>query len=78
MEVYRYVKHKYMLEENIQKAYSLMLVQYTELLKIKLRKNKGCIKSSTKFDVFNIINIIKLIVFKSEDQKYLTLLLHQE
>ena len=40
--------------------------------------SKGCIKVSTKFDFLKIIKIIKSIIFKFEDYKYLPLLIHQE
>ena len=58
------------LEDNIQKAYSLVLVQLSEVLELKLKKSKGCIKSSTKFYVLELTNIINYINFKFDDQKY--------
>ena len=43
IEVYAYVKRKCMLKENIQKEYSLLLEQFTEFLKRKLKQSKGWI-----------------------------------
>ena len=77
MELYVYMKSKSMLKYNIQKAYYLVLAQCIELLKIKPNHSKGWIEESTKMDVLDIIKIINSVIFQSEDQKYLTLFLHQ-
>ena len=71
-----YVKRKYMLEEKTQKAYSIVLGKFTKLLKRKLKQIKDCSEASTKFDVLEIINIIKSVIFKFEDKKFLPLFLH--
>ena len=67
MEVDVYVKCKFVLEDNIKKAYYLVLGKCTKLIKIKLNQIKGWSKVSTKFDVLNLINIIKYILLKFEN-----------
>ena len=76
-EVDAYANRKSVLEDNIQKAKSLMLGQFTKPLKRKRKQSKGWSEAFTKLDVLNNIKIIKYIIFNIEDQKYLPLFLHQ-
>ena len=68
-----YVKRDFILDENIQKAYSLMLGQCTELLKRKLKTTTDLMTVSTDFDLLGIIKTIRSVIFKFEDQRYLPL-----
>ena len=77
MEADAYVKSTTMTEENNQKAYSLVLRQWTELLKIKLKKSAGRSKKSTNYNVLEIVKLIKYIIFNSKDQKYLPISIHK-
>ena len=70
------MKHRSMLEENIQKSYSVVLGTCTDLLKFKPKQRKGWSGSCTKFYAVELIKIIKYIIFKLEDQKNLSLLIH--
>jgi hypothetical protein len=65
------------LQENIQKAYSLVLGQCTELLRAKLKQSSEWAEVSSTFDVLGLIRLIKSIVFKFDDQKSLPVSLHQ-
>ena len=76
-EAEAHVKRKFILEENTHKAYSLVLVNFTELPKRKINHKKRWSEASTKFDVLKLIKIIKSIIFKFEYQKYLPLQIHQ-
>ncbi len=76
-EVDAYIKRKGQLDENIQKAYSLMLGQCTELLKSKLKQAGNWATVSAAMDVLGLMTLIKGIVYKFEDQKYLPLAIHQ-
>ena len=78
MKVDAYVKRKSVLEETIQKEYSLVLGQCTKMMKSKLKHSTGCSKSFTKFDVLELLKITKSNKFKSGYQKYSPIFLHQE
>ena len=64
-----YVKRDSILDKNIQKAYSLMLGQYTELLKSKLKTTTDWMTVSTDFDLLGHIKTIRSVIFKFEDQR---------
>ena len=64
-------------DENVQKCYSLVLGQYTNLLKSKLKHSHEWHAALTNYDVLILIRIIRTITFKFDEQKYLPLALHQ-
>lgn len=72
-----YIKCRGMLEENMQKAYSLILGQCTELLKSKLKQSTQWESISGSYDLLGLIKAIKAIIFKFKDQKYLVASLHK-
>ena len=78
LELSSYVKRKSVLTSNVQKAYSLVLGQCTDLMlsKIKSSRNWDAIKLSQ--DVLALLNEIKNISFKFEEHKYKPLSLHLE
>lgn len=76
-EIDQYIKRRAMLQENMQKAYLLILGQCTELLKAKLKQLNQWGRVSAAFDVLGLIQLIKSIVFKFDDQKFLPVSLHQ-
>ena len=53
-----------MLKENTHKEFSLVLGQYTKLLKIKLKESKGWIQASAKIYFIELVNTIRFITFK--------------
>jgi hypothetical protein len=61
----------------MQKAYSLILGQCTELLKSKLKQSGDWDQVSTVYDLLGLTRLIKSIVFKFDDQKFLPVSLHQ-
>ena len=71
-----YVKRYSILDENIQKAYSIMLGQCTELPKSKLKTTTDWTTVSTEFDLLGLMKTIRSVIFKFEDQRYLPLSLH--
>ena len=71
-----YVKRDGILDENLQKAYSLIFGQCTELLKSKLNSSINWDAMSSTHDMFALLEAIKKIIYKLEDQKYLPLSLH--
>ena len=71
-----YVKWDGILDENLQKEYSLIFGQCTELLKSKLKSSIKWDAMSSTYDMFALLEAIKTIIYKSEDQKYLPLSLH--
>ena len=75
-KVNSYVRRDIILDKNIQKGYSLVLGQCTELLKSKLEPTSNWDTISTEFDLLGLIASIKSVIFKFEDQRYLPLLLH--
>ena len=76
-EIDSYIKHKGLLQENIQKAYSLILGQCTKLMKSKLKSSDQWATISAEQNVLKLLAEIKSITFKFEDQKYLPLSIHQ-
>ena len=71
-----YVKQGGILDKNLQKAYSIIFVQCTELLKSKIKSSVNWYAMSSTYDMFALLEAIKTIIYKSEDQKYLPLSLH--
>ena len=71
------MKRRSTLEENVQKCYSLVLSQCTDLLKSKLKQSYEWHAASTTYDVLILIKIIRTITFKFDEHKYLPLALHQ-
>ena len=72
-----YIKRDAVLDDNIQKAYSLVLGQCTDLLQSKLKQQNAWAAIALAQDVIELIKLIKSITFKFEDQKFLPLALHQ-
>jgi Reverse transcriptase (RNA-dependent DNA polymerase) len=72
-----YIKRDAVLEDNIQKAYSLVLGQCTDLLQSKLKQQSTWAAIALAQDVIDLVKLIKTITFKFEDQKYLPLALYQ-
>ena len=71
-----YVKRDGIIEENPQKSYSLIHVQCTELLKSNLKTSANWETVSSQYDMLGLLDAIKAIIYKFEDQKYLPLSLH--
>ena len=76
-EIDIYMKRRSTLDENVQKSYSLVPGQCTDILKSKLKQINGWSAASTTYDVLILIRIIRTITFKFYEQKYLPLALHQ-
>ena len=76
-EINIYMKRRSALDENVQKSYSLVLGQCTDLLNSKLKQSNEWHVASTTYDVLILIRIIRTITFKFDEQKYLPLALHQ-
>lgn len=76
-QVDSYVERMEQLNENIQKAYSLVLGQWTKLMKSKIKQSNDWKTVSTKFNVIDLLAIIKAIIFNSKDQNYKTMSIHQ-
>ena len=75
-KVNSYFSRYSILDENIQKGYSLVLGQCTELFKSKLKTTSNWNIISIEFDLLWLIASIKSVIFKFEDQQYLPLSLH--
>ena len=71
-----YVKRDGILNKNLQKAYSLIHSQCTKLFKCKLKTSANWEKVSSHYDRLGLLEAIKTIIYKLEDQKYLPLSLH--
>ena len=72
-----YIKRDELLLDNIQKAYSLILGQCTDLLQSKMKQQTTWAAISAAQDAIGLIALIKSITFKFEDQKFLPLALYQ-
>ena len=70
-----HVKRETILEDNIQRAYSLILGQCSDQLRTKLKQQTTWENVSATQDGIELIKLIKTVVFKFEDQKYLPLAL---
>ena len=71
-----YVKRDGILDENLQKAYSLIHGQCTKLIKSKLMTSANWETVSSQYDMLGLLEAIKNKIYKFEDQKYLPLSLH--
>ena len=71
-----YVKQDGILSENLEKAYSLIFGQCTKILKSKLKSSVNWDTMSSNYDMFTLLEAIKKIIYKSKDQKYLPISLH--
>ena len=76
-ELAEYIKRKSMLDDNVQKAYSLVIGQCTDLLQSKLKQQANRTTLSQEQDAIALISLIKTITFRFEDQKFLPLALYQ-
>ena len=76
-EIDIYMKIGSTLDENVQKSYSLVLGQCTDLLKSKLKQNTEWNTASTTYDVLILMRITRTMTFKFDEEKYLPLALHQ-
>ena len=70
------LKREMILGDNVQKAYSLILGQSTDLLQTKLKQQTEWDMVSSNRDGIELLRLIQQIVFKFEDQKYLPLALY--
>ena len=70
------VKQEYFLHSNLQKVYSLVLRQCTELLQSKLKQHADWAMLQHDQDVLSLLKVIKGICYKFEDQKYVPLALN--
>ena len=70
-----YIKRDGMLDDNIQKTYSLVLGQTTDLLQSKLKQQAQWATISMAQDAIALIGLIKMITFRFEDQNFLPLAL---
>ena len=76
-EIDSYIKRRSILDDNIQKAYSLILGQCTDLLQSKMKQQATWEATSIAQDAIKLVTMIKSITFKFEDQKFLPLALYQ-
>jgi hypothetical protein len=71
------IRRSAVLEENMQEACSLVLGQCTKLLQTKLKQSNGWNQVSTVFDLLGLTKLVKSVIFKFDNQKFLPVLLHQ-
>ena len=71
-----YVKRDSILDENLQKAYSLIHGQCIDLLKSNIKTSANWETVSSQYDMLGLLDAIKTIIYNFEDQKYLPLSLH--
>ena len=64
-----YVKRDRILDENLQKAYSLIHGQCNELLKSKLKTSANWETVFSQYDMLGLLEAIKNIMYKFKDQK---------
>jgi hypothetical protein len=76
-QIDQYIRQEAMLQENMQRAYSLVLGQCSKLLRAKLKQSSDWAQVSSAFDVLGLTKLIKSIVFKFDDQKFLPVSLYQ-
>ena len=72
-----YIKRIVVLDNNIQKAYHLIIGQCTNVLQSKLKQQAQWSDISQQQDDIALISLIKTITFKFEDQKFLPFALYQ-
>jgi hypothetical protein len=76
-QIDQYIRREAILQENMQKAYSLIIGQCTELLRANLKQSSEWTQVSSAFDVLGLTKLIKSIVFKFDNPKFLPVSLHQ-
>jgi hypothetical protein len=77
-QIHQYIRREAILQENMQRTYSVVLGQCTELLRAKLKQSSDWwAQVSSAFDVLGLTKLIKSIVFKFDDQKFLLMSWHQ-
>ena len=70
-------KRKSILDDNVQKAYSLVIGHCTDLLQSKLKQQANWSTISQDQDAITLISLINTITFRFKDQKFLPLALYQ-
>ena len=75
-EIDAYIKQKGMLNDNVKKAFSLVIGQYTDLLQSKLKQHAPWKQIYEDQNALALLDLIKAITFKFEDQKFLLLALY--
>jgi hypothetical protein len=75
-EIDFYIKRKSLLDDNIQKTFSLVIRQCTDLIQSKLKQQAAWATISSDQDANALIGLIKTITFRFEDQKFLPLALY--
>jgi hypothetical protein len=76
-EIDAYIKRKSMLDDNIQKTYSLVIGQCADLIQSKLKQQAQWTSiSQDQDDAIVFIGLTKTITFRFEDQKFLPLALY--
>ena len=70
------LKQSNLLDANLQKAYTLVLGQCTELLQSKLKQHPDWSTLQVNQDILALLKVIKGITYKFEDQKYMPLALY--
>ena len=75
-EIIAMVKRRNSLKSNLQKAYSLILGQCTDLMKDKLKASTRWNDIKSRQDALQLLNEIRTITYKFEEQKYLPLSIH--
>ena len=68
-----FVKRKQTLATHMEKAYSIFLNQCTEALQDKLKNSKKWPNISATQNVLDLLDLIKVIVFKYEENQYMPL-----
>jgi hypothetical protein len=78
-ELKLHIKRKSILDDNIQKACSLVIRQCADLLQTKLKQQAqwSTVTSSQAQDAVGLISLIKTVTFRFEDQEFLRLALCQ-
>ena len=71
-----YDKRDGILDENLQKAYSLIHGQCTELLKSNLKTSANWETVSSQYNMLGLLEAIMTIIYRFKDQKYLPLSLY--
>jgi hypothetical protein len=75
-EIDSYIKRKSLLDDNIQKTFSLVIGQCTDLIQSKLKQQAVWTTISQDQDAIALIGLIKTITFRFEDHKFLPLALY--
>ena len=75
-KVNSYVRRDRILDENIQKGYSLVIGQCNELINSKLKTTPNWDITPTELELLGLIASIKSVICKFEDQRHLPISLH--